>query len=639
MSGTILLADDSLTIQKVIELTFAETGFDVIAVSSGEELMQKLPECRPDIVICDVIMPGKDGYEVCQEIKSEPDSLHIPVILLTGTFEPFDKDRALAAGCSEIITKPFEARKLVDAVERLVRQDAGAPVSQTSPSNDGSVRPPVFEGQVTPPAPHYEGQVMPPAATPVDEVDEFDEIDEIDEGNFETKFIEPPAAEAVPEAAPEAFPEFPSEPAESLDFTSTGFSEMEAAGQRDQEAFGAPPEHGLEYDFDSGPTTETPIPSVDTGPVEPYHPPETLEFSAPHSADESSTADPVDTSEDEFEFGGSSAPASVQGDAPEATSNEQDWNGPPAEPDEPDEPEEIEVAPSDWHDTPSSAGGEQDADTTNASTLSPSADTGPIDPEVVSSYADTAPVEPELPAEEPVYAASTEVVEEPEELPYEDESLEEEEEVLPQPVFGGTADTVEDVSDEVEAVPYEEEAAPYEAEAAPYEEEAAPYEAEAAPYEAEAAPFEEEAAPYEAEQETGEADADDAIQDDSATAPDEFSDEPAQLPPMAEAEAPMAEAEAPMAEAEAPIPAEEAPSEIPAVIPAVIPNVAAQASALSDEDIDRIARRVLELASEKIEMIAWEVIPDMAEIVVRERIRELEATVEDVESNSSETFQ
>jgi hypothetical protein len=78
-------------------------------------------------VICDVIMPGRDGYDVCQEIKSSPNFLHLPVILLTGTFEPFDRDRAIAVGCSEIITKPFEAKKLVDAVERLVASPAAPP--------------------------------------------------------------------------------------------------------------------------------------------------------------------------------------------------------------------------------------------------------------------------------------------------------------------------------------------------------------------------------------------------------------------------------------------------------------------------------------------------------------------------------
>jgi CheY-like chemotaxis protein len=137
MSRTILLADDSLTIQKVVELTFADTQYEVVAVSSGDELMQRLPELRPDLVICDVIMPGRDGYDVCQEIKSSSDYLHLPVILLTGTFEPFDRDRAIAVGCSEIITKPFEAKKLVDAVERLAATPAAPPPTSADTQSIG----------------------------------------------------------------------------------------------------------------------------------------------------------------------------------------------------------------------------------------------------------------------------------------------------------------------------------------------------------------------------------------------------------------------------------------------------------------------------------------------------------------------
>jgi CheY-like chemotaxis protein len=143
MSRTILLADDSLTIQKVVELTFADTEYEVVAVSSGDDLLQRLPEVRPDLVICDVIMPGRDGYDVCQEIKSSSDFLHLPVILLTGTFEPFDRDRAIAVGCSEIITKPFEAKKLVDAVGRL----AAAPAAPSPAAVDTqSIGPEDFSG-------------------------------------------------------------------------------------------------------------------------------------------------------------------------------------------------------------------------------------------------------------------------------------------------------------------------------------------------------------------------------------------------------------------------------------------------------------------------------------------------------------
>lgn len=230
MSSTILLADDSLTIQKVVELTFADTDYQVVAVSSGDELLQQLPECRPDLVICDVIMPGRDGYEVCQEIKSNPDTLHLPVILLTGTFEPFDRDRALAAGCSEIITKPFEARKLVDAVERLVSPPAVEATPETLET--GAVE---HEGQLTPP---------PPVTT-----SEEPAVAEAEEFATHLADLAPPL-EGTGEEVPT--------PPEELDFTASGFAEMEAAGQEQQEALIEPPSEGLEFEFGSQPEFATP---------------------------------------------------------------------------------------------------------------------------------------------------------------------------------------------------------------------------------------------------------------------------------------------------------------------------------------------------------------------------------------------
>jgi CheY-like chemotaxis protein len=122
MSGTLLLADDSITIQKVVELTFAETEHRVVAVGSGRELLRRMSEVNPDVVLCDVVMPDMNGYDVCQSLKSDPATLHIPVVLLTGTFEPFDRDRALAVGSDSIVTKPFEARELIATVEDLIRR-------------------------------------------------------------------------------------------------------------------------------------------------------------------------------------------------------------------------------------------------------------------------------------------------------------------------------------------------------------------------------------------------------------------------------------------------------------------------------------------------------------------------------------
>src|SRR5215210_5640436 len=122
MPKKILLADDSITIQKVVELTFSDGDYEVIAVNNGAKAVLKLSEMRPDIILSDIIMPEKNGYEVCEFVKSHPEYRNIPVILLTGTFEPFDPDRADKAGCDAVVTKPFESQSLIHKVEELVQQ-------------------------------------------------------------------------------------------------------------------------------------------------------------------------------------------------------------------------------------------------------------------------------------------------------------------------------------------------------------------------------------------------------------------------------------------------------------------------------------------------------------------------------------
>jgi CheY-like chemotaxis protein len=116
----ILLADDSITIQKVVELTFSEGEYQVVCVGNGAQALRKVQEIKPDIVLLDVIMPEKNGYEVCEQIKRSPATSGIPVLLLTGTFEPFDKKRADQAGADGHLTKPFESQVLVSRVEELI---------------------------------------------------------------------------------------------------------------------------------------------------------------------------------------------------------------------------------------------------------------------------------------------------------------------------------------------------------------------------------------------------------------------------------------------------------------------------------------------------------------------------------------
>ena len=117
----LLLADDSATIQKVIDLTFADEGVRVMTVGNGQEAIDQLLEFAPDIVLADVFMPARTGYEVCEYVKTNEKLKHIPVMLLVGSFEPFDEAEARRVGADDILTKPFQSiRRLIDRVGALV---------------------------------------------------------------------------------------------------------------------------------------------------------------------------------------------------------------------------------------------------------------------------------------------------------------------------------------------------------------------------------------------------------------------------------------------------------------------------------------------------------------------------------------
>jgi CheY-like chemotaxis protein len=119
---TLLLADDSVTIQRVIELTFADEDIDVIAVSDGDQAIARLDTVPPDIVLVDVGMPGKTGYEVAAYVKKSPQLSHIPVVLLTGAFEPIDPAKAAGAGCDGVLAKPFEPQQVIGRVKELLNK-------------------------------------------------------------------------------------------------------------------------------------------------------------------------------------------------------------------------------------------------------------------------------------------------------------------------------------------------------------------------------------------------------------------------------------------------------------------------------------------------------------------------------------
>jgi CheY-like chemotaxis protein len=146
----ILLADNSLTVQKIITLTFADEGVDVIAVNNGDEAVNRLRRLRPSLVMADISIPGRNGYEICEFVKTHPEMGGTPVILLAPAFEPFDEERARRIGADHHLTKPFQSiRTLISIVKNLMDHKAGA-----EPTVTPTVEPMVDE-QLTAPRRRY----------------------------------------------------------------------------------------------------------------------------------------------------------------------------------------------------------------------------------------------------------------------------------------------------------------------------------------------------------------------------------------------------------------------------------------------------------------------------------------------------
>jgi CheY-like chemotaxis protein len=116
MRRTILLADDSPTIRKLVTQTFAEGDFDVVSVSNGDAAIKAFEENKPSVVLADIYMPGKNGYEVCKYVRNHPQLRTTPVVLLVGAFDAFDESTAKQSGATANITKPFEPGSLIELV-------------------------------------------------------------------------------------------------------------------------------------------------------------------------------------------------------------------------------------------------------------------------------------------------------------------------------------------------------------------------------------------------------------------------------------------------------------------------------------------------------------------------------------------
>ena len=155
MKRLILLADDSPTIQRLVTQMFVGGEFDVVSVSNGDAAVRKFEEIHPDLVLADIYMPGKNGYEVCAAIKKHPELGDTPVVLLAGAFDAFDEGTANQAGAAAHITKPFEPQALLSLVSSLAPKVSGRrpAVERAAPEEKIAPLPPPATAPATPSEP------------------------------------------------------------------------------------------------------------------------------------------------------------------------------------------------------------------------------------------------------------------------------------------------------------------------------------------------------------------------------------------------------------------------------------------------------------------------------------------------------
>src|SRR6202035_3960661 len=122
----ILVADDNSNIQKMVGLALKDHGIEVVAVGNGEAAVRKISDIRPDLVLADVFMPVRNGYEVCKYVKDDRTLCHIPVILLVGAFDPLDEQEAQRVGADGVLKKPFVPPDPLIAMVKSALQRASA---------------------------------------------------------------------------------------------------------------------------------------------------------------------------------------------------------------------------------------------------------------------------------------------------------------------------------------------------------------------------------------------------------------------------------------------------------------------------------------------------------------------------------
>lgn len=154
MPPTLLLADDSLTIQRVVSLTFADQSIRVVVAKDGQDAINRMTSERPDLVLADTNMPCVDGYELARWVRQQPHLNAVPVLLLAGATDPVDEQRLHDSGANGVLEKPFEPSHVISRVKELLGMKtppASAPTRLVTTPETAPVRPGSSGSTVRPP--------------------------------------------------------------------------------------------------------------------------------------------------------------------------------------------------------------------------------------------------------------------------------------------------------------------------------------------------------------------------------------------------------------------------------------------------------------------------------------------------------
>lgn len=121
MKPTILIADDEPSIVLSLQVLFQKAGFAVRVARDGEEALHAVAETPPNLILLDAMMPKRDGFDVCQSIRANPAYKDLPIIMLTARSRDIEREKGMALGATDYVTKPFSTRDLVATVRKYIQ--------------------------------------------------------------------------------------------------------------------------------------------------------------------------------------------------------------------------------------------------------------------------------------------------------------------------------------------------------------------------------------------------------------------------------------------------------------------------------------------------------------------------------------